>query len=103
MLEGVDRLIDLVGPRTTALSGASQDDLLAAVGRCDTAPLRATDGHFAVTARDGKTVRLARTIGIPLRYFVAKMYHGPFLVVSDRIDRILDWCPSHGVGSRLVR
>jgi asparagine synthase (glutamine-hydrolysing) len=37
-------------------------------------------------------VRLARTIGTPLRYFVAKMYHGPFLVVADRIDRIFDWC-----------
>ena len=92
MLEGVDRLIDLVGPRTTALSGASQDDLLAAVGRCDVALLRATDGQFAVTARDGKTVRMARTIGIPLRYFVAKMHHGPFLVVAERMDQIFAWC-----------
>src|SRR6185436_1682797 len=92
MLEGVDRLIDLVGPRTSALNGASQSDLLAAVGRCDAASLRATDGHFAVTARDGKTVRLARTIGIPLRYFVAKMYHGPFLVVAERMDQIFAWC-----------
>src|SRR5678809_1515471 len=92
MLEGVDRLIDLVGPRTTALSGASEADLLAAVGRCDVASLRATDGHFAITSRDGKTVRLARTIGIPLRYFVAKMYHGPFLVVAERMDQIFAWC-----------
>ena len=29
---------------------------------------------------------------MPLRYFVAKMYHGPFLVVSERIDRIFEWC-----------
>jgi len=92
MLEGVDRLIDLVGPRTSALSGASEADVVAAVGRCDTASLRATDGHFAVTARDGKTVRLARTIGVPLRYFVAKMYHGPFLVVAERMDQIFAWC-----------
>ena len=92
MLEGVDRLIDLAGPRTTALSGASEDDVIAAVGRCDAAALGATDGHFAVTARDGKTVRLARTIGIPLRYFVAKMYHGPFLVVAERMDQIFAWC-----------
>jgi asparagine synthase (glutamine-hydrolysing) len=92
MLEGVDRLIDLVGPRTTALGGVSEADVLAAVGRCDTATLRATDGHFAVTARDGKTVRLARTLGIPLRYFVAKMYHGPFLVVAERMDHIFAWC-----------
>jgi len=92
MLEGVDRLIDLVGPRSSALSSASEADVVAALGRCDTASLRATDGHFAVTARDGKTVRLARTIGIPLRYFVAKMYHGPFLVVAERMDQIFAWC-----------
>ena len=92
MLEGVDRLIDLAGPRTTALSGASEADVLTAVGRCDAAELGSTDGHFAVTARDGKTVRLARTIGIPLRYFVAKMYHGPFLVVAERMDQIFAWC-----------
>jgi len=92
MLEGVDRLIDLVGPRTSALSGASEADVVASVGRCDTGSLRATDGHFAVTARDGKTVRLARTIGVPLRYFVAKMYHGPFLVVAQRMDQIFAWC-----------
>jgi len=92
MLEGVDRLIDLAGPRASVLSGASEADLLAAVARCDTSSLRATDGHFAVTARDGKTIRLARTIGIPLRYFVAKMYHGPFLVVAERMDQIFVWC-----------
>jgi len=66
--------------------------MLTAVGRCDANALRATDGHFAVTARDGKTARLARTIGIPLRYFVAKMYHGPFLVVAERMDQIFAWC-----------
>jgi asparagine synthase (glutamine-hydrolysing) len=92
MLEGVDRLIDLAGPRTSGLSGASEADVLAAVGRCDAAALRATDGHFAVTAREGRTVRLARTMGIPLRYFVAKMYHGPFLVVAERMDQIFAWC-----------
>ena len=80
------------GPRTSALTGASEADVVAAVGRCDTASLGATDGHFAVTARDGKTVRLARTIGLPLRYFVAKMYHGPFLVVAERMDQIFAWC-----------
>jgi asparagine synthase (glutamine-hydrolysing) len=92
MLEGVDRLIDLAGPRASVLSGTSEADLLAAVRRCDATALRATDGHFAVTARDGRTVRLARTIGIPLRYFVAKMYHGPFLVVAERMDQIFAWC-----------
>src|SRR3954468_17910266 len=92
MLEGIDRLIDLAGVRTAGLSGAGAIDIAGAVQRCDVARLSATDGHFAATARDGKTVRLARTIGVPLRYFVAKMYHGPFLVVATRMDEIFIWC-----------
>jgi asparagine synthase (glutamine-hydrolysing) len=98
MIEGIDRTIDLIGARSSALTGATEQDVVAAIGRCDTSALARTDGHFAAIARDGRTVRLARTIGIPLRYFVAKMYHGPFLVVSDRIDRIFDWCQSQRIG-----
>jgi asparagine synthase (glutamine-hydrolysing) len=98
MIEGIDRTVDLIGARSSALSGAGEQDIVTAIRRCDVAALAATDGHFAAIARDGRTVRLARTIGIPLRYFVAKMYHGPFLVVSDRIDRIFDWCQSQRIG-----
>ena len=98
MLDGIDRVIDLVGPRASALSGATADQIVSAVARCDVSALAATDGHFAAMARDGRTVRLARTIGIPLRYFVAKMDHGPFLVVSDRIDRIFEWCHAQRIG-----
>jgi asparagine synthase (glutamine-hydrolysing) len=92
MHEGVDRLVDLGGAGVEAFTRAAEPEVLEAIGRCDTACLAGTDGHFAGVARDGKTVRLARTIGVPLRYFVAKMYHGPFLVVSDRMDRIFAWC-----------
>src|SRR6266542_3252769 len=92
MLEGVDRVVDLAGPRTSGLVGARALDVLDAVKCCDVDRLAATDGHFAATTRDGRTVRLSRTIGIPLRYFVAKMYHGPFLLVSTRMDDILAWC-----------
>jgi asparagine synthase (glutamine-hydrolysing) len=45
-----------------------------------------------------KTVRLARTIGFPLRYFVAKMYHGPMLVAAERMDQIFDWCQEQRIG-----
>jgi len=98
MIEGIDRTIDLVGVRSSGLTGARDEDLAGAVRRCDASALAATDGHFAAIGRDGRTVRLARTIGIPLRFFVAKMYHGPFLVVADRIDRIFDWCQSQRIG-----
>ena len=98
MLEGVDRLIDLTGFHASGLTGAGEHDIMDAVRRGDTERLAATDGHFAAVAREGRTVRLARTIGLPLRYFVAKMYHGPFLVVADRIDALYHWCKEQRIG-----
>jgi asparagine synthase (glutamine-hydrolysing) len=98
MHSGVERLVDWVGPRETALSGAALAEVEAAVRQGDAGRLEASDGHFAVAARDGQTVRLARTIGLPLRYFVAKRYHGPFLVVADRIDRLYEYCCEHKIG-----
>jgi len=97
MLEGVERLIDLTGFRASGLTGATPHDIVEAVRGGDISRLSRTGGHFAAVARDGHTVRLARTIGVPLRYFVAKMYHGPFLVVADRIDTIFEWCRSQRI------
>jgi len=98
MLAGVNRLVDLVGTKGTALGGARLEAVDAAVPSADVAALSAIPGHFAATGKDGQTVRMARTIGLPLRYFVAKMFHGPFLVVSDRIDSLYAWCQSEKIG-----
>jgi asparagine synthase (glutamine-hydrolysing) len=87
VLDGVERLVDLTGAAVT------RDPQVAdALASGDVDRLAAIPGHFAAVARRGRTVSLARTIGVPLRYFVAKMYHGPFLVVAERIDRIFEWC-----------
>src|SRR5579884_2945314 len=97
MLAGVERLVDLVGPRASA-GDSSSEQIAEWVRAGDVAALSQTAGHFATTARDGQTVRLARTIGIPLRYFVAKMFHGPFLIVADRIDTLFEWCRQEKIG-----
>lgn len=97
MLAGVERLVALSGPRVSA-TGQTVEQLLSAVQSGDTQALGRSQGHFAATARDGQTVRLARTLGLPLRYFVAKMFHGPFLVVSDRIDALFNWCREQKIG-----
>ncbi|MGC4045834.1 MAG: asparagine synthase-related protein [Armatimonas sp.] len=98
MLQGIERLVDLSGVSSSALEGLSESDIAVAIGRNDAGALATTHGHFAGTARDGNTVRMARTIGIPLRYFVAKMFHGPFLVVAERVDTLYDWCASQKIG-----
>ncbi|MBI3911353.1 MAG: asparagine synthetase B family protein [Armatimonadetes bacterium] len=98
MLTGVERLEDLIGPQASGLTGAVLEEVQGWVCADDTASLARTDGHFAVVARDRQTVRLARTIGIPLRYFVAKLFHGPFLIVADRIDTLYRWCQERKIG-----
>lgn len=98
MLEGVERLVSLVDSQASALTGCTLDDVDDAVRRCDADLLGRTDGHFAAVRREDKTVRMARTIGIPLRYLVAKLYHGPFLVVGQRLDQIFDWCREQRIG-----
>jgi asparagine synthase (glutamine-hydrolysing) len=87
MLEGVDRLVNLSSGHV-----AHSGPLAQAVATADLDALAQTGGHFAAFGRQEHTVRLARTVGLPLRYFVAKMYHGPFLVVAERIDAIFAWC-----------
>jgi asparagine synthase (glutamine-hydrolysing) len=98
MLDGVERLVDLAGVRTTGSDHVRQRRIADAVQTADGAALAAIDGHFAATAREDKTVRLARTIGFPLRYFVAKMYHGPMLVAAERMDQIFAWCQEQRIG-----
>ena len=98
MLQGVERLVNLAGARQSALTGMAVEEVVEAVRHGDTDSLQKTDGHFACVAREGQTVRLSRTIGLPLRYFVAKMFHGPFLVAADRIDTLFEWCQSQKIG-----
>src|SRR5438067_864965 len=98
MLAGVERLVDLSGVSTAGLAALDGGAVSDAVRRGDADSLGGSDGHFAAVERDGQTVRLARTIGFPLRYFVGKMFHGPFLITADRIDTLFGWCQEQKIG-----
>jgi len=63
---------------------AARQALLAA----DPAGVLAIDGSFALVAREGERVVLARSLERPLRYFLAKAADGPVLIVAQRIDEI---------------
>ncbi|HEY4589611.1 MAG TPA: asparagine synthase-related protein [Thermoanaerobaculia bacterium] len=58
------------------------------------------EGSFALIARDGQRVALARSLDRPLRYFLAKEKDGPMLVVADRIDQIRDALEREGHGDQ---
>jgi asparagine synthase (glutamine-hydrolysing) len=66
----------------------------------DPRQVRGIDGQFAIVTKTGKIVRMARSIGTPLRYFIAKRQAGPALIVSDRIDAIAEYLKSEGLGDQ---
>lgn len=93
----VERLVDLTDPNANVLLNASYEDAIAALASGDATRLRAIDGQFALVHRDGRTVRLARSLGRPLRYFLAKQVAGPCLVVAERMDEIRDFLEREGL------
>ena len=63
----------------------------------DAEAVRKIDGQFALVSVEGKSVHLARSIGCPLRYFIAKLIDGPCLVIADRIDTIHNFLKQEGL------
>jgi asparagine synthase (glutamine-hydrolysing) len=66
----------------------------------DPEAVRAIDGSFALAAVNGITVRLARSMDRPMRYFLAKRQEGPALYVADRIDTLHRALASDGLDSQ---
>ncbi len=89
----VERVVDLTEPSANNLY-----DLTAEAAReiILNAPARVNEiaGSFALIARSGKTVKMARSLDRPMRYFLAKRQEGPVLIVAHRIDTIYDWLKS---------
>ena len=96
MHQYVEDVIDLIDPALNQIHNMTVDEARARVLNGSPEQVREIDGSFALLARNGKTVRLARSMDRPMRYFLAKRHEGPALVVSDRIDRIFDWLKSKG-------
>src|SRR5215470_16674810 len=84
----ISRVIDLLDPSLNTFTNLSVDDARGRVLSGDAASVRAIDGSFALVASEGITVRMARSMDRPLRYFLAKRHEGPALYVADRIDTL---------------
>ena len=84
----IDRVNDLLDPRLNQLDNVDVDEARRRVLSGDPASVRAIDGSFALVTVDGITVRMARSLDRPMRYFLAKRTEGPALFVADRIDTL---------------
>jgi asparagine synthase (glutamine-hydrolysing) len=88
VLKPVERVVDLLNPALNAIYNMPLEEARRRVLSGDPASVRAIDGSFAIVAREGITVRLARSLDRPMRYFLAKRQEGPALFVADRIDTL---------------
>ncbi len=84
----LERVIDLIDPAANQLYNIDAQEARRRVLSGDPAAVRAIDGSFALVAVQGRTVRMARSLDRPMRYFLAKRAEGPALYVADRIDAL---------------
>ena len=84
----VSRLVDLLDPSLNFLIGMPVEEARRRVQSGEPEAVRGIHGSFALVVRDGITVRMARSMDRPMRYFLAKRQAGPALFVADRIDTL---------------
>ena len=75
----------------------THEEAVNAVRSGDIEAVRKIDGQFSLVSVEGKTIRMARSIGRPIRYFIAKRPGGPELVIAERIDVILNYLKEEGL------
>jgi asparagine synthase (glutamine-hydrolysing) len=100
MLQQVERVVDLLEPDLNLVHNMPVDEARRRVLSGDAQAVRAIDGSFALVARDGLVVRMARSLDRPMRYFLAKRQAGPALFVADRIDTLQQALTAEGLGSQ---
>jgi len=94
------RHVDLLDPAGNHILNMSVEEALARLASGVPEAVRAIDGQFALVHRDGQVVRMARSLGRPLRSFIAKQAAGPVLVTADRIDAIESFLRSEGLADQ---
>jgi asparagine synthase (glutamine-hydrolysing) len=93
----IERVVDLLDPSLNQIHNLDVEEARRRVLSGKPEAVREIDGSFALLARDGKTVRLARSMDRPMRYFLAKRAAGPALIVADRIDSIYQQLKTEGL------
>ncbi len=93
----VERVVDLIEPEANQIYNLTAAEARRQLLTGAPDAVRGIHGSFALIAREGKTVKMARSLDRPMRYFLAKRQEGPVLIVASRIDAIYDWLKSEGL------
>ena len=100
MNEYLERVVDLTDPGANRILNMTVEEARVRIQHGSPEAVRQIEGSFALVAKEGKVVRLARSLDRPMRYFLAKRHEGPALVVANRIDSIWNWLKQEGFGAQ---
>ncbi|MDP3314039.1 asparagine synthase-related protein [Lutibacter sp.] len=93
----VSKVVDLTNPEKNVIYNMTHEEAVNVVKSGDVEAVRKIDGQFSLVSVEGKTIQMARSLGRPMRYFIAKRAVGPQLVIAERIDVIFDYLKKEGM------
>ncbi|WP_299470087.1 asparagine synthase-related protein [uncultured Gimesia sp.] len=93
----VERLVNLLAPDANILFNMTFEEATERVGSGSPERVREIDGQFALVHKAGTRIRMARSIGRPMRFFLAKRAEGPCLVIAERMDEIYEFLKTEGL------
>jgi asparagine synthase (glutamine-hydrolysing) len=100
MQKAVARVVNLLAAEDQQILNMDVEDAARLLLGDDPEDVLRIEGSFALLARDGERVAMARSLDRPMRYFLAKETDGPMLVVADRIDALRERLEAEGYGDQ---
>jgi len=96
----IERVVDLTEPESNLIYNMSVADARGLLFEQPAEAVLQIQGSFALLAKSGKAVRMARSLDRPMRYFLAKRQEGPALIVASRVDTIFEWLKTEGLAGQ---
>ena len=93
----VTDFVSLLKQENNIIFNMTSEEAAAAIVSGNPEAVRKIDGQFAIVEKVGQQVFMARSIGRPMRYFLAKQISGPLLIVAERMDEIYDYLKQKGL------
>jgi len=91
VVQKLDDFVNLTDPEKNQIFNMSQAEAEKIISTGNPEDIRKIDGNYAIVTKKDQQVYMARSIGRPMRYFMAKQVAGPLLIVADRIDDIYSY------------
>jgi len=91
VIQKLKDFVNLIDPADNQILNMTHKEAEEIVASGNPDEVRKIDGSYAIVKKVGKQVYMARSIGRPMRYFMAKQIEGPLLIVADRIDDIYNY------------